>query len=59
MSENEVNKYRLTSMEEPTDEMLSFIMREAAEDVRKSNKNVLKNYFKEIEKMKKEMKHGQ
>jgi len=31
MSEKELNAYRLTSMEEPTDEMLSAIMREAAE----------------------------
>ena len=32
MSEKELNAYRLTSMEEPTDEMLSAIMREAAEE---------------------------
>ncbi|MBR2196128.1 MAG: hypothetical protein IJ911_10995 [Salinivirgaceae bacterium] len=48
MSETEVNKYRLTSMEEPTDEMLSYIMREAAEEARKSNEAALRRYFDEI-----------
>ncbi|MDD4437380.1 MAG: hypothetical protein PHS04_05020 [Tissierellia bacterium] len=37
MSEKELNKYRLTSMEEPTDEMLSQIMKEIAVDVKKQN----------------------
>ena len=32
MSEQELNAYRLTSMEEPTDEMLSAIIKEAAEE---------------------------
>jgi len=31
MSKEELNCYRLTSQEEPTDEMLSLIMQEAAE----------------------------
>ena len=31
ISEKELNSYRLTSMEEPTDEMLAQIMHEAAE----------------------------
>ena len=30
MTEKELNSYRLTSLEEPTDEMLSYIMKEAA-----------------------------
>ena len=30
MTEKELNSYRLTSFEEPTDEMLSYIMKEAA-----------------------------
>ena len=30
MTEKELNSYRLTSLEEPTDEMLSYIMTEAA-----------------------------
>ena len=45
MSEEQINSYRLTSMEEPTDEMLAYIMREAAEDARTSNEAALKKYF--------------
>ena len=30
MTEKELNPYCLTSLEEPTDEMLSYIMKEAA-----------------------------
>jgi len=37
MSEQELNSYRLTSMTEPTDEMLEQIMHEIAADVRKEN----------------------
>lgn len=48
MSEKELNAYRLTSLEEPTDEMLSAIMKEAAEEARKSTAAALDNYFKEI-----------
>ena len=48
MSEKELNAYRLTSLEEPTDEMLSCIMKEAAEEARKSTATALDNYFKEI-----------
>lgn len=51
MAEEELNKYRLTSMEEPSDEMLAYIMREAAEDARKSNEAALKKYFGEIAEM--------
>lgn len=51
MTEDELNKYRLTSMEEPSDEMLAYIMREAAEDARKSNEAALKKYFEEIAEM--------
>ena len=40
MSEKELNKYRLTSLEEPTDEMLSQIMKEIAEEVRAENAEV-------------------
>ena len=31
MSEKEINAYRLTSLEEPTDEMLAYIMRASIE----------------------------
>ena len=45
MSEQEVNSYRLTSLEEPTDEMLSYIMKEVAEDAKSSNIEAEKLYF--------------
>ena len=51
MSEQEVNSYRLTSLEEPSDEMLSYIMKEVAEDAKKSNIEAEKLYFREIETM--------
>lgn len=51
MSEKELNAYRLTSMEEPSDEMLSAIMKEAAEEAATSTARALDNYFKEISQM--------
>lgn len=38
MSEEQMNSYRLTSMEEPGDERMAQIMREVAEDARKSTR---------------------
>mgnify|MGYP007038267598 FL=1 len=46
-----MNAYRLTSMEEPTDEMLSAIMKEAAEEATASTNKALADYFKEISTM--------
>ena len=51
MSESEINKYRLTSATEPTDEMLAYIMHEVAEDARQSNEEALRKYFDEIKEM--------
>ena len=51
MSDQELNAYRLTSMEEPTDEMLSTIMKEAAEEATTSTNKALADYFKEISAM--------
>ena len=51
MSEEDVNNYRLTSAEEPTDEMLSYIMHEVAEEARISNEEAHKRYFAEIKEM--------
>ena len=48
MSEKELNAYRLTSMEEPTDEMLAYIMREVAEEAKQSNEEALEEFFNEI-----------
>lgn len=38
MSDEQMNSYRLTSMEEPGDERMAQIMREVAEDARESNR---------------------
>lgn len=51
MSEKELNAYRLTSMEEPTDEMLSAIMREAAEEASKRWKEAEMRFFDQLRAM--------
>ena len=38
MSEDQMNSYRLTSIEEPGDERMAQIMREVAEDARESSR---------------------
>ena len=40
-----INSYRLTSLEEPTDDMLHQIMSEAAEDARRKGDAAHKRYF--------------
>lgn len=42
----DIDKYRFTSGEEPTDEMLSQIMREAAQEARESRLRAEENYRK-------------
>lgn len=51
MSEKEINAYRLTSLEDPTDEMLAYIMREVAEEAKETNEKALKKFFEEIKEM--------
>lgn len=48
MSDLELNAYRLTSMEEPTDEMLHAIIKEAAEEATASTNKALADYFEEM-----------
>lgn len=48
MSEKELNAYRLTSMEEPTDEMLSAIMKEAAEEAIQRWSEAEKRFFDQL-----------
>ncbi len=48
MSENELNSYRLTSLEEPTDEMLSQIMKEIAEEVKKENEEADRCFMEQL-----------
>lgn len=40
MTTEELNSYRLTSMEEPTDEMLEAIMKEACEEAMRENEEI-------------------
>lgn len=49
MSNAELNSYRLTSLEEPTDEMLSAIMKEAAKDAAERSAEAHKRFFDEID----------
>ena len=46
---NDINSYRLTSLEEPPDEYLAQIMREAAEDAEKENQAATQKYFEELQ----------
>ncbi len=48
MDEKELNKYRLTSLEEPTDEMLHQIMHEVAVEVKARNEASYKRLMDEL-----------
>ena len=43
-----IDTYKLTSTEEPTDEVLSQLMREAAEEARETNAEATQRYFDEL-----------
>ena len=58
MSEKELNAYRLTSMEEPSDEMLAVIMKEAAAEAAAATKKALADYFAEISAMMPNRRHS-
>ena len=48
MSEKEMNSYRLTSLEEPSDEMLATLMKEVAEEAKRKSEEAHKKLFQEI-----------
>ena len=48
MSEQELNSYRLTSLEEPTDEMLAQIMHEVTVEAKESTEKARKEYFEKL-----------
>lgn len=48
MTPNDLNKYYLTSLEEPTDEMLSTIMKEVAEEAMRRNEEAHKRFFNDL-----------
>lgn len=50
MSENEMNSYRFSSGQEPSDEMLAQIMNEVAQKAAKSNKRAIDAHFEQIRK---------
>ena len=43
-----IDTYKLTSMDEPTDEVLLQLMREAAEEARETNAQATQRYFDEL-----------
>ena len=43
-----IDTYKLTSMDEPSDEVLSQLMREAAEEARQTNAEATQRYFDEL-----------
>ena len=45
-----IDTYKLTSMEEPSDEVLSQLMREAAQDAQKANEQATQRFFEELRK---------
>ena len=45
MSDEELNSYRLTSLEEPSDEMLEHIMADAAADARRRGDEANRKFF--------------
>lgn len=45
-----IDTYRLTSMEEPSDAVLSQLMREAAEDARRTNDEATNRFFEQMQK---------
>lgn len=49
-----IDNYKLTSMEEPSDEILSQLMKEAAEDAKKRGEEAMKRYFDKYQKELKE-----
>ena len=51
MSEKEINAYRLTSLEEPSDAMLAYIMQEVAEEANQKYDEALDRYFNEIKEL--------
>jgi len=55
MSREELRSYRLTSMEEPTDEMLEAIMMGVQETARRTTENAQKELDRRFEEMKREM----
>ena len=48
MTKKELNSYRLTSLEEPSDEMLSALMKEVAKEAKESTEAVNRKFFQQM-----------
>jgi len=48
MTPQTIDNYRLTSLDEPSDEILAQVMHEAAEEARESNREATERFFEEI-----------
>jgi len=48
MSEQEMNSYRFTSGQEPSDEMLDLLMAEVAQEARERQQRATTEYFSEM-----------
>lgn len=44
-----IDNYRLTSMEEPSDEILVQLMREAAEEASRTNREATTRFFEQLQ----------
>lgn len=51
MKDKSIDSYRLTSLEEPTDEMLEQIMKEVATDAKQKSDDAKKKYFEDLAEM--------
>lgn len=48
MSEKEMKSYRFSSGNEPTDEMLSQLMKEVAQEAKESNQKTMDEFFESL-----------
>ena len=48
MTPQPIDNYRLTSLEEPTDEMLAQLMREAAEEAKQKKEETTTRFFEQL-----------
>ena len=48
MSEKKMNAYRFSSGEEPSDEMLSQLMKEVAQEAKESNQKAMREFFESL-----------
>lgn len=57
MSEKEMKSYRFSSDNEPSDEMLSQLMKEAAQEAKESNRKTMDEFFESLKREAKAIKN--